>query len=131
MAIEYLECEVCKSPLQLDSVETIEAYLYENIDTALKFTDILNQLLNSYMIYKCTSCEKLFRYTDEEVLKKRHKVIVDKLLKNIVQIKLVKESFKHRPAYLIYCGKCSGQDGKGSCSYNVFKNCEIKEFPIE
>ena len=78
--------------------------------------------------WKCVECKKVYRYTYKDIEKR---IRID-ITKNIL-IQFAGKAAQSLPnvmdGILIYCGKCSGFDGKGSCTRKIYNNCEIKRFP--
>lgn len=126
---DTIKCEVCGGPLDLDSEETVEDYAkLLDVDSYDVFGKVEN-ILNNYLVYRCRLCRHTVKYTYKELEKELRKALTAKLL-----MMSIKGDITHVKAltnkYFIYCGKCNGFDGQGSCPMFVFEKCEIKRFPI-
>lgn len=126
---DIIKCEICQGTLEIDSEETIESYA-KILDTqSYEVFGRVENLLNSYLVYRCNTCGNLVKYTYKDLEKELRKALTAKLL-----FMSVKGEITHVKAltgkYFVYCGKCTGFDGQGSCPISVFENCEIKRFPL-
>jgi hypothetical protein len=126
-----LACEICEGPIHLNSHLTINAYS-RTIDLSIRssITKNIDDIINQYLVYKCKVCGQEYRYTYKEIEKLARKKLTERLL-----LKSAREGMHKSPLitekYYIYCGKCSGYDGKGSCPLKIFNDCKIKEFPLD
>jgi hypothetical protein len=126
---DVLKCEICGESLYFDGDSTVDEYAiymsinYKNIHQKVE------DLINDYLVYTCSSCKKRHKYTTKKVEHELRKALTQRAL--ILLIKdIVPKDLYIIDRYLIYCGKCSGLDGKGSCPKSIFDPCQIKRFPI-
>jgi ribosomal protein S27E len=128
MILNDLKCEVCGDHLVHEGEETIKAF-EEAIDLNYKsFLNGVDKIVGQFLVYRCQGCHGLFRYTYKEAER-----LMRKSATELVLFKMAREFVYEDPhaKYFIYCGKCSGFDGKGSCPKSVYEKCPIKEFPID
>jgi hypothetical protein len=126
---DIIKCEVCRGYIELDSEETVKDFSrILDIKTSEVFSKV-EDIINVYLVYRCTACGHLVKYTYKELEKELRKALTAKLL-----FMSVKGEITHVKAligkYFVYCGKCNGFDGQGSCPISVFEKCEIKRFPL-
>jgi hypothetical protein len=124
-----LECEVCGSGLVLDESATIDDYSLMRNANSLNFTDKIDEIINKYLVYSCTVCKSKFKYTYKDLEKSLRKKITEKVLMLVVKGQ-IDTYFSFEDGFLVYCGKCKGLDGQGSCTKTIYKKCEIKRFPL-
>jgi len=127
---DVIKCEVCQGLLMLSGQETIEDYARTLDVSSHDVVGRVEDILNSYLVYRCNTCGSLVKYTYKDLEKALRKALTAKLL-----MLSIKGEITHVKAlsskYLIYCGKCRGFDGKGCCPISVFEKCEIKRFPLD
>ena len=128
-----LKCDFCeKGNFTYNSSKTFEAYFIPESFALSEIDEIIDKHLNEYLVFECRICDSSVRYTFKEIEKK----IRDDLYKKVIEMVAVRE-FKNANAIgfanktLVYCGKCNGIDGKGSCFIKIFKDCKLKRFPNE
>jgi len=127
-----LKCEACgEGFLRLDMMESVVALSPQALLTHEQMTEFIDKYMDSYMVFTCPLCEQKFKYTEKEILRKYRETIKDYLFEQAVSNKVAEHLGDGMTKVLVYCGKCPGQDGKGSCSIEVFNKCDIKEFPVE
>ena len=127
-----LKCEVCDSGvLYLNTFESIEALSPEELLSEEQIQTFIDTYMDSYLVYTCNQCGTSFKYTDKEVLKKHRQIVLEYIMKQAVPVMVEMELKGNKTKVLKYCGKCYGQDGKGSCAIEVYSKCELKEFPVE
>ena len=125
---DIFECDLCSSPLEISREETLSSYV-SVVNTNI--TNIFNKadsFLNRYMVYVCTVCGNRVRYTYKDVEKKIRKDIMERLLMAIT-IEYFNTTVILTDKYYMYCGKCNGFDGRGSCPKIISDKCDIKRFP--
>ena len=126
--IQHLTCEVCGHELIYDPKATFEVYhselefVVENI--ALKVDGIIGK----FLIYECPKCKCTYKYTYKEIEKIIRIETTKQVLLSIARGRM-KNMVGIMDGVLIYCGKCSGFDGNGSCTKKIYDKCEIKRFP--
>lgn len=127
-----LSCDFCNDGLlYFDPSETLNSYLVPETFMLSKIEDIIDKAINEYLVFKCRSCKNIVKYTYKDVEKK----VRDILYKNIVNTISIKElrnlNLNVVKKVFIYCGKCQGFDGKGSCPIIMYEKCELKRLPSE
>lgn len=123
-----LTCEVCGGGLFFNHEATFNAYKESSDLTSLNVFDKVEEVINKYFIFICPNCNIEYRHTYKNIENNLRISIFKQLLLSLIQ-KQVVEFNSNKISFLIYCGKCSGFDGSGSCPKNVFENCTIKKFP--
>ncbi len=128
-----LKCDFCeKGNLTYSPSKTFDAYFIPETFALLEIDEIIDKHLNEYLVFECRVCNSNVRYTFKDVEKK----IRNDLYKKVIEMAATKE-FKDANAInfanktLIYCGKCNGIDGKGSCFIKIFEDCKLKRLPSE
>lgn len=127
--VQSMHCEVCGSELHYDSISTFEAYEESANITADNIFNKVDEMLERYLVYDCYKCNSKYRYTYKDIEKAIRKDLFKKLLLLAVREQL-SDHKSIKDGVLIYCGKCSGFDGQGSCPRIVYNECEIKRFPV-
>lgn len=126
-----LKCEFCGSTaLIYRPMDTFNNY--EQFDTeVIDIKKVINDPNNNYLIFKCMMCEALIKYTFKDIEKNIKNGIYEYIVGSIArdQYKNI-SSIETTKKFFIYCGKCKGWDGKGSCPVEVFDKCELKRIPI-
>jgi len=126
----HVLCPVCEHKLFFSYEDSFKAY--ENSinlanATILEKTDLA---MNEYFVFICNSCDSKYRYTYKDI----YRVIRTSILKKLLCSKIQEQATAlnaNKDNVIIYCGKCSGYDGKGSCPRVMFVRCEIKKLPME
>jgi len=127
---DFIKCDDCGQQLELDPSSTMNDYLeYLPLNT-INLSDSVDSIIGRYLVYKCSSCNSIYKFTYKEIEKELRKRITEKLLMLMARSVLTKNISLH-DKFFIYCGKCGGVDGSGSCTISVFNNCDIKRFPLQ
>ena len=122
-------CEICGGALKLDSEATVLDY-DSVIDTTLgNVFEKIEDIIGKYLVYSCVSCGYSYKYTYKELEKNLRKYLTEKFLLLSARGDIVQNP-SLTDKYFIYCGKCNGYDGQGSCTKTIFGKCEIKRFPV-
>jgi hypothetical protein len=124
--VDEITCEICEAPLQYDSVKTLESFATVMDLSPVNISDKIDDIIGQFLVYRCPHCGVEYRYTYKDLERKIRKDVTEKLY-----YALAREEFLRGASdpVLIYCGKCQGFDGKGSCPRAVYKDCKIKRFP--
>jgi len=130
--IQNLKCNLCETGiLQLDVPESIDAL---SSDELLEYKHIKRYVaseINRFYIYKCDECGATYRYNLKSILQQQFDSLMEMVTERVMVSRMLEsQQGKDYKRILIYCGKCSGQDGRGSCMLGVFNACDMKEFPI-
>lgn len=123
-----IKCEICGGELELSSEATINDYTIITGTNSNNIFNNLEELIGKYLVYKCTSCKFEYKYTYKELEKALRKNLTQKMLLSIAKGNNINMGVILDKFY-IYCGKCNGFDGKGSCLRSIFNKCDIKRFP--
>lgn len=133
-----LRCDFCdKDALAYNEVETAKAYLMPesltlfNIDDKI-IQEVIDKSITRYLVFTCNSCRASVKLTFRDIEKKIRKNIYEKVSATIVARGLREsDAINFVEKTLIYCGKCNGFDGNGSCPIKIFKECKLKRLPYE
>jgi len=102
-----------------------ESFVFDDVD------NIVDGFINNYLVYECNNCGAIEKLTFKEI-EERERRRLSQLVMNSAAKGEIREAFLGRqPRVLIYCGKCNGVDGKGTCLLKVYKDCKIKRIPNE
>lgn len=128
--IQHLNCEVCGQELVYDPKTTFETYADE-LEITIENVELkVDNIVGGFLVYECPTCKCYYKYTYKEI----EKIIRRETTKQALLL-IARGQMKNMPCIidgvLIYCGKCSGFDGKGSCTKKIYDKCEIKRFSID
>jgi hypothetical protein len=126
--IQHLNCEVCGQELVYDPKATFESYINE-LEITIENVELeVDKIVGKFLIYECPTCKCYYKYTYKEI----EKIIRRETTKQVLLF-IARAQMKNIPCImdgvLIYCGKCSGFDGNGSCTRKIYDKCEVKRFP--
>lgn len=111
--------------------ETYDAYSMPDTFVIGDIDKIVDSMVAEYLVYKCNKCGAVDKYTFREIekveRKKLSKFVIDIISKGELRKSAVLKP--NRPRVLVYCGKCGGLDGKGSCLKEDYEKCELKRLP--
>ena len=128
--IKYLECETCgKQFLHFDPQATTEDYARPDVFTLDNVDKIVDGMIAEYLVYKCSGCGAKGRYTFKDIEKIVRKKLSKQLLTAIAKKEMAAQIGASKVKVFIYCGKCTGLDGKGSCLVSIYNKCKLKRMP--
>lgn len=126
--IQHINCNVCGGNLVYDPKATFNSYYNEVGMTIERVISKVDEVVGKFLIYTCPKCKCEYRYTYKEI----EKIIRHETTKQVL-LSVARGQMKNMAGImdgvLIYCGKCSGFDGKGSCTKKIYDKCEVKRFP--
>ena len=126
--IQHLNCEVCRHELIYDPRATFDVYSCELELTVEDVKSEIDNVVGRFLVYECSFCKKTYRYTYKDI---EAAIRID--MTKQVLLTIAREQMKNMvyimDGVLIYCGKCTGFDGNGSCTKKMYDNCEVKRFP--
>ena len=125
---DVLKCEVCTGELEVDTVATVDDYSVIMSTKVSNISDKLDEIIGRYLVYRCSSCGQIYKYTYKDLEYLLRKKLTERMLLLIVRGQII-NSNSLQDKFLIYCGKCHGFDGQGSCTKSIFEKCGIKRFP--
>jgi len=126
--IKDVTCEACNNKLIFNYYETIDAFKDSADLTTTNIIDGVDSIVDKYLVFTCNGCDAKYRYTYKDIDKVVRYNIFKSLLLLLTQ-EQIKKNNKSSDCVMIYCGKCTGYDGQGSCLSNIFNKCDIKKFP--
>jgi len=128
----YTTCRFCKEgrvyydpALTFQDYASHESFVLDDIDK------IVDGIINQYLVYRCDKCGSVEKFTYEDIEKFERKRISQLVINSIARGEIEKALTRKKPRVLVYCGKCSGVDGKGSCLIETYQNCKLKRLPNE
>ena len=133
-----LECDFCnEKALVYDEIETFKAYtvleslMLFNVDDKI-IEEIIDKSITKYLVFKCNICKANVKLTFKDVEKKLREDVYKKVV-TIIAVRGLQElgAINFVDKTRIYCGKCNGFDGKGSCPVKAFNECKLKRLPYE
>lgn len=125
--VKYLSCRVCEEgELKFDASKTMDAYsaIFE-LEDALSIVD---GVIAQYLVFECLSCGAVQRLTFKDIEKEMRQKISHKVM-TLKASGLIDKAMRLNPRYYIFCGNCTGFDGKGSCPKSIYENCSIRRIP--
>lgn len=129
--IKSLPCEACDNgKMFYSNFETVNAWQDPNVFVLDNVDNLINGTLSDILVFICPDCGVTVRYTFKEVEKIFRKNLSKIILTKIAMGDLPDPgSFSKEGRIMIYCGQCSGFDGKGSCPSKIYEACELKRLP--
>jgi hypothetical protein len=126
-----LKCEFCElGVLTLDTINTMENFTESDLFTHKDAIVYVDKTLDRPMVYTCDTCGANIKYTIKDVLRKQRDQLLQQVLDQVMVHRVYNNGTSQGlPHILIYCGRCTGQDGKGSCRPEIYNKCDLKEFP--
>lgn len=126
--IQQLNCEICGCELSYNPKATFDMYS-EELDLVIDLVESkVNNIIGRVLVYECPICKKFYRYTYKDIEATVRMDMTKKVLLNIAMGQMKNMEYI-RDGVLVYCGKCTGFDGNGSCTRKMYNNCKVKEFP--
>ena len=125
-----IRCKDCNALLVLDIKATVKDYMLFSGATNDNVENIIESIINNTLIYKCSGCGQLYKYTYKEVEKEVREYIKKDLPLFVMREDMLSDLFEIKHSFFIYCGKCPGFDGSGCCPKELIKSCPVKRFPI-
>lgn len=125
-----VSCQICEGKLNFSYDDTLNCHKDSTDLVTLTIFEKIDSIMDKYFVFVCQRCGSNYKYTYKDIEKVVRKSIFKKLLRALIHDQIVLLS-AHKDIVLIYCGKCTGYDGKGSCPRSMFVKCEIKKFPME
>jgi len=94
-------------------------------------TNLVDGILNEYLVYECNYCGSIEKLTYKEIEKNERHRISQLVIDSAARGEIESAINSRKPTALIYCGRCNGANGKGACPISVYKKCELKWLPNE
>lgn len=129
--IKQLPCPYCeRGQLYFNQVETTKAWYHPIVFRLDDLDKLKDGVVSDILVFTCNVCEATERYTFKEVELKFRKRLSDIMLTQIAREDMPDPgTMRDIDRTLIYCGKCGGFDGKGSCPHYIFDDCKLKRIP--
>ena len=126
--IPYVNCEICGHDLIYNPKATFDIY-QQDLSIAIENVNIkVEETVGAFLVYDCPKCMSVYRYTYKEIEKLIRRETTKQVLLSIARGQM-NNVLNIMDGVLVYCGKCSGFDGKGSCTKKMYDSCKVKEFP--
>ena len=124
-------CPYClKGQLEYNQRETTEAWYHPIIFRLDDLDKLKDGVISNVLVFTCDYCGASERYTLKEIELKARKRLSDIMLTQIARGDMPDPGAVRKiDRTLIYCGKCGGFDGKGSCPGYIFDDCKLKRIP--
>lgn len=126
-----LKCDYCNSTIiYCDPIETFNSYVSSDVGI-VEIKKVLNNVDNNYLVFRCKSCGAIIKYTFKDIEKNIRKNMCELMVRMVSheQFKNI-SSVEHTEKIFVYCGRCNGWDGKGSCPVEIFEKCDLKRIPL-
>lgn len=129
--LNNIVCENCgKSALEMNKEATLDFYNYTNILDMENITTIINDVLSEYLIFTCKFCGESFKYTYKDIEFMVRRDLSKLLIAMLTRGDIAKKGVSARNSnFYIYCGKCTGFNGKGACPPTLYNDCLLKRLP--
>lgn len=129
--IRKLPCSSCENgSLYYNQKETFESWQHQEVFRLDDIEKLKDGIVSDILVFICNQCEAIERYTFKEVEKKFRKQLSNRILTMVSRGDIPDPgSARKMDRTFIYCGKCSGYDGKGACPRQVYNKCELKRMP--
>jgi len=129
---DNLNCDFCKDGLlYFDPSETLNSYFVPETFVLSEIEEIIDKTINEYLVFKCRNCKGIVKYTYRDVENKVRELLYKHMINMISITELRNSSLNVVKKVFIYCGKCPGFDGKGSCPIAIYDKCRLKRLPSE
>ena len=126
--IQHLNCEACGHELVYDPKITFDSY-YSELKFAIENVESkVKEMVGLFLIYECSKCKCTYKYTYKEIEKMIRRETTKQVLLAVARGQMKNMQYIMDGVF-IYCGKCSGFDGRGSCTKKIYDKCEVKRFP--
>jgi len=127
-----LRCDFCNEGLlYFEPSETLNFYFVPETFMLSEIKNIIDKSINEYLVFKCYNCGSIIKYTFRDLEKKIRELMYENIV-NMISIKELRNSNLNAvKKVFVYCGKCQGFDGKGSCPIEMFEKCKLKVLPNE
>lgn len=127
--IEIL-CDECNNYMNIEEEKTLQTYSRELGYTVVTGGEIDLSTLQDYMVYRCSHCKVLKKYTLKDVEFQFRRSIAKEALRTrmIYNMRALPDEARNYDSEMFYCGKCVGIDPEeqnGYCLKSVAKHCRI------
>lgn len=127
-----LKCGVCETgSLSYDSRETFQAYTDKELFVLDDIETLTDGLIANFLVFRCVDCGTNYRYTYKDIDELVRRDISNRVMDMYAKGELVGATTqsKELERVFVYCGKCNGYDGNGSCLLKIFEECKLKKLP--
>ena len=123
-----IDCGECNGLLLFDEFFTRNEYLKDADYIVDDAGEIVDSAVQQYLMYKCSRCNKLYKFTYMEWEKKaRTKIAKEIMIARKLKVfrEVVDPANVDPDNGLEWCGKCDGIDNEGNCFTDIIKVCTI------
>ena len=131
-SIRESTCNFCKkgrlrhyTQLTFERYSEPESFILDDVDK------LVDGIIGDYLVYRCEKCGAVESYTFKDIERMFRKEISKRVMDVKARGEMIETVLLSKKRIMIYCGKCNGFDGKGSCLLETFKNCKLKRLPHE
>lgn len=131
-SIRESTCNFCKKgrlrhdpQLTFERYSEPESFILDDVDK------LVDGIIGDYLVYRCEKCGAVESYTFKDIERMVRKEISKRVMDVKARGEMIETVLLSKKRIMIYCGKCNGFDGKGSCLLETFKNCKLKRLPHE
>lgn len=125
--IQHLNCEGCGQALVYNPKATFDIYQHDLNATIENVNIKVEEIIGNFLVYDCPKCKSVYKYTYKEIEKAIRLETTKQVLLSIARGQM-SNVLNIMDGVFVYCGKCSGFDGKGSCTRKIYEKCEVKSF---
>lgn len=102
-----------------------ETFVLDDIDK------IVDGIIKDYLVYECDRCGSIEKLTYKDIEKMERRRVSQIVINSAARGEIEKALSRRVPQAFVYCGKCSGADGRGACPIKIYKECKLKKLPNE
>jgi DNA-directed RNA polymerase subunit M/transcription elongation factor TFIIS len=129
--LDRIKCSFCgEIAMYYSQKDSFDAYSAPDSFVLEVIDKIVNGILNEYLVYVCENCGSVEKFTYRDIERMERKRISQMVIDQLARMEIVKHAARKNKVF-VYCGKCGGFDGKGSCLIQTYRNCELKRLPNE
>jgi len=105
--VDNLDCDFCeKGQIYYSPADTLDAYFVPETFALTEVGDVIDKVINEYLVFKCAVCGAVKKYTFKDIEKKVRENMYEQVIntfalkefRDIKNLNLVDKT-------LIYCGK--------------------------
>jgi len=129
--VKNLNCDVCDTGrLTFHREETMKAWKQPEIFRLDDVGKLQDGVISELLVFVCEGCGAQVRLTLKELDKKFRKQLTRRMLTDIsTGNEPDPGAVRKTDRLFVYCGKCGGYDGKGSCTKYIYDKCDLRRMP--
>jgi len=128
-----IKCSFCKEgTMHYSQKFTFDAYSMPENFVLGDIDKVVDGVIGKYLVYICGKCGSVEKYTYKDIERIERKRISQIVINSAARGEITKSgALIRKNKVLIFCGKCNGVDGNGSCLLETYKKCDLKRLPNE